>query len=238
MLKKLSIPLLVTLTILLGNLSVEANSSTRRVEEELTNLNQEFSQLIAQETEAEEETESKTATITKEDLPDGFQELPPLLADRIKAQFEAISSQFRQGGLEPEEMFVYYHPSSLQVVAGFTGAITNEADFDGVLDTFSQPEVQEMMFAEIQKQLEDVDMVEISDYRPLTGMNDLGNKSFGLQLDAKVKTGFFTVPLTADVASFRREETGAFTMVMYRNSSTPRVSLRELSDTLDGKILD
>ncbi|MDB9315117.1 hypothetical protein PN462_18525 [Spirulina sp. CS-785/01] len=236
---KIGIALTVALAILLGQSVGQAKSTTQQAEGGIHQLSTQFDQLLAQDSTSPEDSdrEATTATLTLEDLPDGFQELPPMLETQVKEQFAAISSQFRHGGLEPEELFIFYNPRSLQIVGGFTGEILDTAQFDGSIETLSQPAVQEILFAQIQEQLKDVDMVEVTGYRSLPEMEDFADQSFGIQLDAKFDTGFFTLPLKTDVASFRRQDTGAFTMVMYRESSNPELSLRSLSDRLNGKIV-
>ncbi|MGK7928676.1 MAG: hypothetical protein AB4290_26145 [Spirulina sp.] len=181
-----------------------------------------------------EQTNKFTASLlTLEDLPEGFRELPPGISAQIAQQFLALSDQFRQGGLEPQEFFVFYHPGSLEVVFGFTGEIADIDFFDASLQLLKDsPDLQQSIIAQIQEKLENVPLAELTEMQ-IVPTEEMGDNSIGVKADMKLMGMSFQ----GDLISFRRDSTGGFAAVMYRQSRSPQMTADALAGKIDGKII-
>jgi hypothetical protein len=186
---------------------------------------------------AEADSQASAVTsglLTLEDLPSGFRELPPGMAAQISQQFLALSSQFQQGGLDPQEFFVFYHPMSLEVVFGFTGEIADIAFFDASLQLLKEsPELQQSIIDQIQEKLKDIAIAELTELQ-IVPTENMGDNSIGVKAGMKVMGMSFR----GDLISFRRDNTGGFAAVMYRPSRSPQISADALADKMDVKIVE
>ncbi len=170
--------------------------------------------------------------LSLEDLPPGFQALPPTVANQLAQQFEALSSQLSQAGVKPENFFVYWNPSTFQIIAGSTGRVEDVALFDDSLTRFEDESVREQLFAQAQGQLEGVGPVSVEGYEYLADMSNVADKSAGVSVDLLL----LNQPFRADIATFRRGSTGAVTAVIYRAASSPEFTLRRLAEAVDGRL--
>ncbi len=181
-----------------------------------------------------EATEATKPILSPDDLPEGFQELPPTVANQLASQFEALSGQLSQNGVEPEDFFVYYNPANFQIIAGSTGDIDDTDAFDENLNSFSDESTREMLFEQVQGELEDVGPISVEGYEYLADMGDLADKSTGVS----VAMLLLNQPFQADITTFRRSSTGAVAAVIYRADSTPVLDLRGLAELLDSKLAE
>ncbi len=175
------------------------------------------------------------ATLTLEDLPSGFTELPPEIATILASRLEVIQQQLGQEKMKPENFFAYVNPQNFQVVLGCTGKLPNQseqASFDASLEKAKQPEVQQKILSLLQEQLKTFGEVKVTDYRLIPGLNNLANASTGMTLTLEMKGQ----PLRFDLAAFRRNTTGALTGVMYANGEKPAVGVGDLAQKLDQRI--
>ncbi|NJL01789.1 MAG: hypothetical protein HC910_14965 [Spirulinaceae cyanobacterium SM2_1_0] len=170
--------------------------------------------------------------LSLDDLPEGFQELPPTVANQLAAQLEALSGQLSQNGVEPEGLFVYYNPTTFEIIAGLTSEIADPAGFDANLTNFEDEAVREELFAQVQGQLESVGPISVEGYEYLADMADLADKSAGVGVNMQLMNQAFR----ADITTFRRGSTGAVAAVIYRANSAPDFTLRNLAETLDSKL--
>ena len=178
--------------------------------------------------------EISAGLLTLEDLPDGFRELPPSISAQISQQFLALSSQFQQGGLDPQEFFVFYHPMSLEVVFGFTGEIADIAFFDASLQLLKDsPDLQQSIIDQIQEKLKNVSIAELTELQ-IVPTEAMGDNSIGVKAGMKVMGMSFQ----GDLISFRRDNTGGFAAVMYRQSRSPQISADALAGKMDVKIVE
>lgn len=179
-------------------------------------------------------SEFTAGLLTLEDLPDGFRELPPSISAQISQQFLALSSQFQQGGLEPQEFFVFYHPRSLEVVFGFTGEIADIAFFDASLQLLKEsPDLQQSIIDQIQEKLKNVTIAELTELR-IVPTEEMADNSIGVEAGMKV----LGMSFQGDLISFRRDNTGGFAAVMYRQSRSPQISADTLAGKMDVKIVE
>lgn len=178
---------------------------------------------------------ASTAKLTLEDLPPGFQELPPQFATFLAAQLDAFKPQMAAANIQPENFFAFFNRQNLEIVMGVTGNIPTQqqVNFDATLQKVQQPEVQQELISKVQQRLKAFGMIEFVEYKALPDVDNLANASSGLRVGLNIQGQ----PLQMDVAGFRRNSVGAFTAVIYLNQKTPTLSLKEVADKLDNRIL-
>lgn len=180
-------------------------------------------------------TQPTQATLTLEDLPPGFTELPPEIATMLASRLEVIQKQLGQENMKPENFFAYVNPKTFQVVLGFTGKLPNQSEqatFDASLEKAKQPEVQQKILSLLQEQLKTFGEVKVTDYRLLPNLNNVANASTGMTLALEMRGQ----PLRFDLAAFRRNTTGALTGIMYANGEQPALGVGDLAQKLDQRI--
>lgn len=177
------------------------------------------------------------ATLTLQDLPPGFTELPPELAAQVSSRLDALRQQLGQGNLQPENFFAFVNPQTSQVVLGFTGKLPNESEqssFDTSLQQIQQPEVQQLFRNQLQERLRTFGEVKVTQYSSIPEANGLANASTGIRLGLEMQGQ----PLQLDFAAFRRNSVGAFTAIMYTNSRQPALGVGDLARKLDSRIVE
>jgi len=175
-------------------------------------------------------------TLTLDDLPPGFTALPPEIASAIASRLDSLRQQVAQVDLKPENFFAFVNQQNFQVVLGFTGKLPNEqeqANFDASLQKLQQPEAQQQAIALLQEKLKKIRGMKVTEYRPLPEANNLANASTGLALDMEMQGQ----PLRLDFAAFRRNGTGAFAAVMYAKSGKSAISVGDVAQKLDNRIV-
>jgi hypothetical protein len=180
-------------------------------------------------------TQPTQATLTLEDLPSGFTELPPNIAAMLASRLEVIKQQLGQENMKPENFFAYVNPQNFQIVLGFTGKLPNHAEqasFDASMEKAKQPDVQQKTLSLLQEQLKTFGEVKVTEYRLIPELNNLANASTGMTLALEMKGQ----PLRFDVAAFRRNTMGALTGVIYANGEKPAIGVGDLARKLDQRI--
>lgn len=175
------------------------------------------------------------ATLTLEDLPPGFTELPPELAANIASRLDVLGQQLTTGTMKPENFFAFVNPENFQIVLGFTGKLPNQAQqasFDTSLQQFKQPEVQQRTLSLLQDQLKTFGQVKVTECRAIPELDNLANASTGFAVGLEMRSQ----PLRLDLAAFRRNGTGAFTGVMYATGDRPAVAVGNVARKLDSRI--
>jgi hypothetical protein len=179
---------------------------------------------------------SSAVKLTVEDLPPGFQELPPEVTAQIATRLEAFRKQLAQANIKPEDFFAFINPETFQLVMGVTGELPDQAaqtKFDNNVQQFQKPEVQQQLLSQLQASLKSFKGIEVLDYKPLPALNNVANASTGFSLGLKMQDQ----PLQIDMATFRRNRAAAFTAVMYMNGETPQVGVKDLATKLDNRIV-
>ncbi|MBE9118695.1 hypothetical protein IQ249_22660 [Lusitaniella coriacea LEGE 07157] len=172
--------------------------------------------------------------LTPEDLPSGFQEIPPAIRSQLAAQFKVFGEQFGQEDLDVENFFAFFNPQSFQAVMGFTGDLgtpEQQERFDANLQKLQEPDVQTQILESVQERLKEFGNIEITNPSVLSELNDVADASTGLSVEVKMQSQAFRI----DMASFRRNEMGAFTAVIYRQSDSP-IAIKDLAEKLDRRI--
>lgn len=184
---------------------------------------------------AAEQLAPTPATLTVADLPAGFTELPPELAEMLASRLEMLKQELGQGNMKPENFFAFVNPKNFQIVLGFTGKLPNQseqASFDASLDKVKQPEVQQQTLSVLQEKLKSFGEIKVTDYRSIPELSKLANASTGMTLAMEMQGQ----PLRLDLAAFRRNATGALTGIMYANGEQPLVGVGDLARKLDQRI--
>lgn len=180
---------------------------------------------------------SSKPTLSLQDLPPGFRELPPEVTAQIQAKFDILSTQLARAGIKPEKYFAFINPDTAQLVVGFTGMLPNQpeqANFDAVIKQFQEPEFQQQVMSQIRESLKPSEGIEIRELAALpTVNNSVAEASTGMTVGILMQGQ----PLRMDLAAFRRSNVGAFTAIMYRNGEKPTVQLGDVARKLDNRIV-
>lgn len=179
---------------------------------------------------------SANVKLLLEDLPEGFQELPPELAASLASQFRLLTQQFQQANLNPENLFAFVNPESFQIVLGFTSPLSSEQDwvsFDTNVQQLQQPEIQQLLVSQLKQRLQGMGKINVLEYKPLPELNNLADTSTGFTLGIDMEG----TPLQLDMATFRRGGMVAFTGVMYLNGQMPLIQVGDVAQKLDGRIV-
>ncbi|HEY9873336.1 MAG TPA: hypothetical protein V6D12_07855 [Candidatus Obscuribacterales bacterium] len=183
-----------------------------------------------------EQMAASNVKLTLEDLPPGFQALPPGVANQIASKLDAFKQQLALANVKPEDLSAFVNPETFQVVIGFTGDLAKQQDqasFDASLQQLQKPAVQEQMISLLRKQLKSFGGVEVQKYNTLSDLNKLANASTGFTLNLAV----LGQPARMDLAIFRRNTVGAFTAVMNLNDQSSTLTVGDVARKLDSKIV-
>lgn len=173
--------------------------------------------------------------LTPEDLPSGFQEIPPAIRNQLAAQFKVLGEQLGQQDLDVENFFAFFNPQSFQAVVGSTSDLSTpeqQESFDANLQQLQEPGVQAQILESVQERLKAFGDIEITNHSVLPELNDVADASTGLAVELKMQGRSFQI----DMASFRRNEVGAFTAVIYPQSGSP-IAVKNLVEKLDQRIV-
>ena len=177
------------------------------------------------------------ATLTVQDLPPGFKEIPPEIKQQINARLEPFKQVLARENLPVDNFFAFVNQTNFQVVFGFTGTLSNQPQqvkFDTAVQKFQQPEVLKQEMTRLQQKLQSFPAVKLVDYKTLPDLNNkVANTSTGLTL----QFDFQRQPVRVDVAGFRRNKTGAFTAVLYPTKVVPLVAVKDVATKLDSRII-
>ena len=229
MLKKLPLTLCLLTGVIFSGTIVRAAIQQRIVQSGITEPAN--SQIIAQ------QTSLSAATLTVEDLPTGFQQLPPVLVSQFAGQFEAFSQQLALGNLNPENFFAFVNPATFQVVLGFTGDVPEQSEqmnFDTNIQKLNDPQTQEQMVDLLTEKLKEFGGVQIENYASMPEMKTVADASAGMTMLVNMQGQ----PLRLDIASFRRNDVVVFTGVLYPNEQESLVQVGDLVKKLDKRIVN
>ena len=177
----------------------------------------------------------KATALTLEDLPSGFQELPPSMKAEIASKIEPFKQLLIKENFPLNNFFAFVEPQKMEVVIGFTGMLSNQAQqgqFDAALQKARQPEFEQQIKKLAQK-LPSSQEVKVLKYKSLPDLNNVAHLSTGFSLDATIQE----MPVNFDVVSFRRNSVGAMTAVLYLTGNKPSVSVKDVATKLDGRVL-
>ena len=182
------------------------------------------------------EPAASPVTLTLQDLPAGFQEVPPEIKPQFAAQLENLKQALVQQNLQLDNSFVFVNPDQIQLVLGFTGMLRDQpqqAKFDAGLQELQQPEARQQLISKVQKGLQSVQGIEVVGYEALPELNNLADESTGMTLALKMQG----IPVRMQIAGFRRSQVGSFTAVLYLDGAKPVLPVKDVVSKLDNRIL-
>ncbi len=183
----------------------------------------------------EKKAPTQITTLTLQDLPSGYKELPPELKEAIATQLEPFKQLIAKENLPLNNFFAFIDPKKMEVVMGFTGMLANQTQqtqFDAALQQVQKPEFEKEI-KKLQQKLPSDQQVQLLAYKTLPEANKLADNSTGFSLGAKVQD----LPVNFDVIGFRRSNFGSFTTIMYLTEKQPSISVKDIVAKLDGRFL-
>lgn len=190
---------------------------------------------VAQTSSPGSEKRLAVSTLTLQDLPSGFQELPAQIKPLIAAQLDTIKRVLGQQNLQLDNSFSFVNQQPLEVVLGFSTTLPNQPltllKFDASLQQLEQPNLGKKFQEELQAVQPGIDVV---DYKVLPDLNNIANSSRGITLAIKMQG---IPPLRMEMVGFRRNKVGAFTAVFYLDGTQPVISVKDVAAKLDDRIL-
>jgi len=161
------------------------------------------------------ETAEPLALLGVEDLPPGFESVPP-------EDFGLEEGQEFAEGFTIGNAFAFVEPTSFEVIFGFTMPLERRLDQVGFDVALERPEVLIEAFV---AGLGETGYEEVA---VLEGMDQIGDKSNGIGLVMFIDPLAFQV----EMVIFRKGELGAFLMLMYFQGEQPSTVARELAETM------
>lgn len=179
-------------------------------------------------------------TLTLQDLPAGFQELPAELKPRIAAQLDIIKRVLGQQNLSLDNYFAFVNPQQLEVVLGFNTTLPNQPlallKFDASLRHLQQPKARQQLVSQVEKGLKASSVgIMVVEQAALPDLNNLANTSAGMTLALQMQN---LPTLRTDIAAFRRNQFGSLTAVFYLDGSKPAIALKDIATKLDERMLN
>ncbi|MEP0869247.1 hypothetical protein NDA01_05495 [Trichocoleus desertorum AS-A10] len=163
-------------------------------------------------------------TLMLQDLPPGFQPLSgPELAE--------LSQSLSAGGYETESLFAFQEAEHFEYIIGFTTPLSTpeaQAAFDselrqaGFLEQFAQGFQQGAAG------------IKISNKGALKNLDGIGNAIAGFGFTSNIQT----IPMRIELVVFRRNQIGAFLWIMYLDGDKPVISVDQVAQKLDSRVLD
>jgi len=166
------------------------------------------------------ETPEPLGLLRLEDLPPGFESVPP-------EDFGLQEGQEFAEGFTIGNAFAYVEPTNFEVVFGFTMPLERRLDQVGFDVALDRPEVLIEAFV---AGLGETGYEEVA---VLEGMDQIGDKSNGIGLVMFVDPLAFQV----EMIIFRKGELGAFLMLMYFEGEQPQTSIRALAEAMAARAL-
>lgn len=161
------------------------------------------------------ETAEPLALLVLEDLPPGFESVPP-------EEFGLQEGQEFAEGFTIGNAFAFVEPTSFEVIFGFTMPLERRLDQVGFDAALERPEllIEGIVVGMGETGYEDVSVLE--------GMDQVGDKSNGIGLVMSIDPLAFQVEMIV----FRKGELGAFLMRMYFQGEQPSTVIRELAESM------
>ncbi|MBA3920786.1 MAG: hypothetical protein H0X31_03365 [Nostocaceae cyanobacterium] len=173
--------------------------------------------------------------LTLQDLPEGFQELPPDVKSMLTNRLAALKSTLPIDKVPLENLFAFVQPNKLEVVMGFTDSLAQpqQAQLDATLQNLQKPEGIAQFAAKFKHQMLQVPGIQVSEPQIIPQDGKIGNNSAGMTFTITMQG----MPLRMDITSFRRGGVGALTAVTYMDKAKPQVSVKDIANILDSRIV-
>ncbi len=173
--------------------------------------------------------------LTLQDLPQGFQELPPDVKSMLTSRLATLKSALPIDKVPLENLFAFVQPNQLEVVMGFTDSLAQpqQAQFDATLQNLQKPAGIAQFAAKFKQQIQQVPGVQVSEPQIIPQDSKIGNNSAGMTFIITMQG----MPLRMDITSFRRGGVAALTAVTYMDKAKPLVSIKDIASKLDSRIV-
>lgn len=208
-------------------------------------------------------TSSKAVVLTLQDMPPGFQEVPP----QMTANFvETLKKQVGQVSVNPENLFAFMTQStssstssspsstqtsssasttqssstesssqSAQVVVGYTGSFPDQASQDSFDATLKKLQQPDYQKQMIDQMREGLKNSAGIEVQEYSMIPELNNFAEA-STGMSVKILLAGQPMRIDIVSFRRKSLGALTAIMYPDGQPPKITLTEVARKLDTRM--
>jgi len=164
------------------------------------------------------EPELSMPRITVDDLPPGFEDIPP-------EELGMDTSSFSDEDFQVEEVFVFVNSNDFQMIFGFNFFLTSRLDRVSFDVDVNRPESTMGSF------VEGIGAENVQDQKILDGFEDVGDTQVAMTMLADLEG----IPIRLDVLTFRRESMGTMVMSMTFEGETPNISLHDLGLLMDQK---
>ena len=167
------------------------------------------------------ELDLSEASLSLEDLPDGFMEMSP-------AELGLTKEDLSGDDFTVEDLFVFFGADPLEIIIGFTTILPTQLDQVGFDVGLAQPEFL------MESLVGGMGATDILDQKELVHLNDIGDASAGLTVVADMDG----IHMRMDMAVFRRDTVGVVIFVMYIDGDVPVLTIEEVATKLDDRIVD
>jgi hypothetical protein len=194
---------------------------------------------VPQQQPQQQQPASSVVKLTLQDLPPGFQELPPEFKSVLASQLAAFQPAVPGTSQLPlENVFAFVNSQNFEVVFGFTDKLpsqTQPASFDEGLQQLQQPQVMAKLMDTLKQRLKKLPGFELVDHQVIPPQKNLGNAAAGFTVAMKMSN--LPEPLRMDITLFRRGNLIAATGVGYMDKTKPVVSINDAASKLDARIV-
>ncbi len=161
------------------------------------------------------------AVLTLEDLPPGFEAIPP-------DEFGFTKEDLSQEDFTVEETFIFMEAEHFELIMGFTTLVSTrieQAGFDAGLRR------SDFLMGAFIEGMGEADILEEEE---LSGLDDIGDASGGWTVVADMEG----IPMRIDTVAFRRDIVGVFIFVMYIDGDVPVVPVGDVARKLDDRVIE
>ncbi len=180
--------------------------------------------------------EQPSGLLTVDDVPSGFRELPPPVGGAIVNRVQNVTRFLDQTSLRLNRSSVFVNPDDLQLIMGLTGNLSSQPEqlnFDSFIRQLQTPQVQRQFLSLLRRNTLELQQVQVLDYQPLAGLNEIANSSTGMRLTVQLRDRVWRM----DVVVFRRSSVGALAAVVYPQQVTAPVGVEEFARKLDARVV-
>lgn len=162
-------------------------------------------------------------SLQPEDFPPGFEQADP---EELGITEESLSAE----DYKVENLFVYIYPEleNFEMVMGFTMALKGKLQQLGVDMVMEKPD---LIIDEVISSMGAT--MEVTERQELTGLEGIGDKAAGVSVVADMQG----IQFRMDILIFRRGGVLAFAMAMYMEGSIPLISIQEVGQKFDQRIV-
>ncbi|WP_017305606.1 hypothetical protein [Spirulina subsalsa] len=160
-------------------------------------------------------------------LPEGFQLLPGVLLGRVEGRVEQLGEVLEEGGWQGEEVFVYFHPRTLELVLGMVGGVEDVGRFDDYLSEFENPAQRGDFLRKLQGKMGG-ERLSWEGYEYRRDLGGVGDRSTGMNVSLNLVNQRFT----GEVLVFRRDRMAALLVVLNREDHWPEVRVKAIASQL------